>query len=478
MDYSKMSDDCLMAIDLSECNETEIKKIKAEKFIRIQNKFINTIETTFFPKTIKGFKEDLYLYNKDGYYNTFGESELKTLLKEFFKHTNNEKLFRDILYKVKCIEMIDRENFLETPNKINLKNGVLDVYKNTMEEHNPKYNFLYRLEIEYNPDKFVDCPTIKKFLMDISENDENIYWLLVEFIGYILISDYKIKKFLCIFGDGDNGKTTLANVITAFIDKRNVSGLSLNQLTEKDFLISGLYGMKLNIKGETMPQKLKSLEVMKSLTGDDDQHVDRKFRDSLKFKNSAKFIFHFNTLPEIDLKSLDQASLDRLLMVHLKHNFVGNEDNKNLLRDLTTPNELEGLLHLALEGLSRLRKNRKFTYDDETTYDIWKESQSNLLDEFMQKQCIFSPEYYIEQSIAYDTYTNSGYKPISKKMFTIYVQKYSTLSIGKRGKSKEQTYCYLGFKLKEDMINEITPTENIIILQTEEELNNAFNMEE
>lgn len=429
-------------------SKAEIRAEEKKKFEEKVDNFIEDVINRYKPKTVMGAREDLYFFI-DGYYHSLAESMLKEMCGKEFDRANTLSLYGDILHKIKSHKMIRREDFVDPDNKINLLNGVLDVYNNTMEEHNSDYNFLYRIDIEYVPDEEWDCPQIKKFLMDISDGDENIFWLLVEFLGYTLTSGYKIKKFLCIFGDGDNGKTTLANLITAFVNQKNVSNLSLYQLCNKDFMSADLYGKKVNIRGESAPTILKSLETMKSLTGDDGQYFDRKFKDGIQFNNSTKFLFHFNELPNIDLKKLDTAALDRVMLIKLKRSFVSGEDDKNILKKLTTDTELKGLMHLALIGLKRLRDNRGFLYDNETTFDIWMDNLKNPLDEFIKECAEFRKDYYEEQIVVYDRYReHKSYNGMSKKAFTTNINKYTVVSIGKRGSAGEQKKCYTGIRLK------------------------------
>lgn len=450
INFEEETDEELEAHVLTDLSETKQKELKKEKHKRKVNKFIEYIKSNYYPKTIMGTKEDLYLY-KDGYYSLFGESLLKTLCDKEFGNSNSGSLYGDILHRIKSSKMIERELFTEFPNRINLQNGVLNVFSNTIEPHSPDFNFLYRIEREYYPDKYKDCPTIKKFLMDICENDENKYWLLVEFFGFILISEYKIKKFLCIFGDGNNGKTTLANLMTEFINKKNTSQLSMVQITEHEFLTSDLYGMKLNIKGEKIPNKINSLEILKSLTGNDPQQVNRKFKDTLKFINTAKFVFHFNKLPQFNLKNLDDAGLERIMLLQLNHNFVkGGEEDKNLLDKLTTKDEMEGLLYLAIEGLKRLRDNRKFTYNDSTTFDMLLDNQFNSNEEFIEKHFICGNEYLIPCHDALKVFNSNGNKPISITELTKIILSYDNhITIKQRGKVGEQVRCYIGIKEKQ-----------------------------
>ena len=454
MIYSELTDEELCDIDINNLTKSDLKELIKEKFKREVNKFVRIIEADYKPITINEDKPELYLYI-DGYYHPHGENMLLQMCNDVFQDANKPMLYKEILHKVKSYRIIDRTDFLEPNNKINLLNGVLNVYTKEIEPHNPEYYFLYKLNIKYNPS--ARCPKIIKFLKDICSNDNKKLLCLIEFIGFCLISSYPIKKFLMILGKGDNGKSTLEHVIRCFFgNERNITGLTIQDICDTQFLASRLYGKRLNIRGEMKQLRLNSIEMLKSLTGGDIVTVDRKNKDMIDLHPSCKFIFHFNKLPLVDLNSMDNQSWRRIILIELTNKFIGRIENKNIRNELTTTEELEGLLNFALIGLYRLRKNRQFAYDDESTHDRWMDyvemDRENPLIDFVDEYLsIGEIGNYISQTMLYDIYLKSKYSKItmlSKNMFTRLLTTFPGIGVAKKGSKGKRYKTYEGIKLK------------------------------
>lgn len=468
MIYSELTDEELNNINIYNLTKTDQKELLKEIFKRKVNFFIENTIIEYEPITINELKPELYLY-KDGYYHALGDNILMQMCHEEFHHANTPALFKDILHKIKSYHIVERKDFTEPENKINLSNGVLNVYTKELEPHNPKYNFLYKLNINYNPKS--KCSNTLKFLRDICSNDNKKLLCIIEFLGFCLISGYPIKKFLMILGRGDNGKSTLEYLIRTFFgNENNVTGLTIQDICDTQFLASRLYGKRLNIRGEMKQLKLNSIEMLKSLTGGDVVTVDRKNRDMIDLHPSCKFIFHFNKLPLVDISNMDNQSWKRIMLIELTNKFTGKNDNKNIRNKLVTDEELEGLLNFALIGLYRLRKNRQFTYDDELTYDRWMDyveiDHENPLSDFVDDYLVLGQiGSYVPQIYLYNIYLKSEYSKstmFSKNMFTRLLNTFPGVSVAKKGIKGMRYKTYEGVMLK-------TPSEQIIKHEIETE---------
>ncbi len=437
--------------------------VKKEHTVLI-NEFVELVIERFKPVSIKGDKEELYFFY-DGYYHRDAPSDLKHISDKFFRekgHTDlvNPGTYGLILHKVKSHHMIEMDLFVEPKDKINLRSGVLDIRTKEVEDHyifddegklidisdTYKYHFLYRLDIDYNPN--ANCPNIIKFLMEFSDYDMNKYWCFIEFFGFILISDYlNIKKYMLLYGKGDNGKSVLEQLLITFLTSRNVAGLSFQQICDRDFMASKLHEKKLNIRGEMSQIKVTSMDKLKSFTGGDTVTLDRKYKDPIHFRNTSKIIFHFNELPNIDINKMDEQSWKRMLFIVLTKRFLGKDDDKNLIEKLTTTEELEGFLNLCLEGLERLIRNKKFTYDDDSTFENWLEAMPNELDDFIdgRLKITANPEDFIPTEELYRKFMSwNGHSSMTKTKFSQLITKYPSVGIKKRGKVGEQVKCYVG----------------------------------
>ncbi len=403
-------------------------------------------------KTMKDTDQVMVYYS--GFYHPDGEKDIRSEVNEVFGENYHSKIFEDILDKIQAATTISRAEFQEPLNKINLKNGVLDIRTKDLDMHNQDYNFLYKLNINYDPAK--DCPAIKKFLNEVTANEDD-FQCLQEYIGYTLLSGYPFRVFLVLYGTGANGKSIFIYLIRNFIGEENVSVVSLQQLQTDRFAPSRLYGKKANVFADIPPLKMKSTDIIKSLTGYTDKiSGEKKFKDTFEFVNGAKLIFSANQLPEVDDET--EAFWNRVILIDFPHKFEGSSEDKDLIKKLTTPEELSGLLNFALEGLDQLLKNVKFTYDHETTHERWQKltKVENPVSEFMEN-CI---EIRVDTSAnkealynAYVVYCHMVTKaPVSKNKFGRYLKLYPYVGESRPSIGDKQVEVWTGITLKKESV--------------------------
>jgi putative DNA primase/helicase len=78
--------------------------------------------------------------------------------------------------------------------------------------------------------------------------------------------------------------------------------------------------------------------------------------------NFAKLAYACNTIPKTSEDT--DAFWRRWMLITFPNKFEKETDNRNLLSELTTPEELSGVLNWMIEGLKRLRDNNwKFSYN-------------------------------------------------------------------------------------------------------------------
>ena len=302
-------------------------------------------------------KQEVFFY-EGGYYHRGGENRIKTLVDQFLEnltaiHRKNEVL--DYIRNIKYVKRCD----MEPPvNLINLKNGIYDLSADKLIPHDPKYFFLNQIPVEYNPT--ADCPKIKKFFSDVLYPE--YVPVMQESIGYCLYRDYIFHKAFMMLGGGRNGKGTTINLIHALLGKHNCSSQSLHNLIENRFAKSSLYGKLVNLGAEVSGRAISETADFKNLTGGEPITAERKNYGAYSFRNYAKLFFNVNNMirPKYD-KS--QAYYDRWVIFAFPKTFELGDGVivVDIINELTTKEELEGLLNWSIEGLKRLLKNKNFS---------------------------------------------------------------------------------------------------------------------
>lgn len=343
------------------------------------------------------------MYYRDGVY-VRGEEILQNSFDGRFKADATPSNFNSFLHYIRSNSYVYRKEFVEPENKINLNNGVLDIIKRELLPHNPDYNFLYKLDVDYNPD--AKCPNIIKFLHDITGSQKD-YECIVEMIGYTLMSGMKYHVILMLVGTGNNGKSKLIQLIQTLLDESNCSHVSIQDLANNRFAAADLYGKKAILCSDIPSSTIENTGRLKGLTGEDTTWMEEKGKKGFSYFNTAKPIFSGNELPEIKDKSA--AMWNRIILIEFPNEFRRDKEDKDLISKLTTNEEMSGLLNVALEGISRLLKNKSFSYDHETTMERWYEfrNKNNPISLFW-KECIVDDD---DKSVSKKDYSNCT-KPI------------------------------------------------------------------
>jgi putative DNA primase/helicase len=200
--------------------------------------------------------------------------------------------------------------------------------------------------------------------------------IIQEMFGYLLWKEYFIEMALMVIGTGRNGKGKLIELMKEFIGFENTSSVPLQDLETDQFSKCELHNKLANLCGDIDDRGLKYTGSFKMLTGRDTITADRKFKTRLYFKSFAKMIFAANNLPKTS--DMSEGFFMRWILLEFPYTFVTQEDydktidiktksmlkirNPNIIREISTPDQMSGLLNWALEGLDRLKRQKGFSY--------------------------------------------------------------------------------------------------------------------
>ncbi len=393
--------------------------------------------------------EEIYYF--DGrVYRPGGERIIKTEVERHLKDFVTSHDINEIIGHVQRSTYFHREEFNKDVYLLSLENGVLDLRTGELHPHSPEFLFTFYIPVRYDPE--ADCPRIKKFLSEVLYPEDIPKFF--EMLGFILFRDYPLQKFFVFYGTGGNGKSIAENIITAFIGKENISSVTLHQLVENRFAPAELFGKLLNIAGEVDKRTIKNTDILRRLTGGDWFTAEKKNRDPFTFKNYAKIIFICNELPKVTDRT--DAFYRRCEFIQFPNQFIDNPRHAHeLIKELTTPEELSGLLNEALKGLKRLLENRCFTngINIEEAKEIW-DRLSDPVKFFAELYLEKSEDDFIPKDEVYTKFlefcNNKRLTPVGKNAFTERLKTmFPGLNANYRPKiAGKRVMCYKGIKWK------------------------------
>lgn len=349
------------------------------------------------------------VYRGDG--EGFARGAVRRLLGDLFKRRHTDEALAYL--RAFDIEVSDRQ----PDGLINVRNGLLDWRTDppVLRPHDPAVVSTIQLPTAWNPE--ARCPRIEAFLAAVVPDAVSF---VLEVIGYALLPANPLRVAVLLLGPGRNGKSVLLLVTKALLGAENVSVVPLQVMTENRFAAAELFGKLANICGDLDARAIKQTDSFKMLTGGDPMLAERKHRDHFTFLPFALPIFSANEPP----LSSDQteAWFDRWLVVPMERRIPEDEIDPHLAAKLTTRDELEGLLVLAIAGLRRLMARGRFELP--ASVQRARLSYRERLDTvagFVGEECQLEPNAWTQRSALYRSYrawaTDGGRLPVSAATF-------------------------------------------------------------
>lgn len=181
---------------------------------------------------------------------------------------------------------------------------------------------------------------------------------LYEYLGYILARDMILEKALTFNGKGQNGKSSILELITyTFKDCCHV--LPFKKLFAKNGL--QILGRNFFVYDHEMTSDyIKDATVFKSALSNNDLMVEDKYIKQHEMSGyNCKFIYANNGTTKMDTSCL-KAVNRRLLPIQFEYDLSTEKRDLNFYRKWLTKENAERLLYLAIEGLKRLQKRGDF----------------------------------------------------------------------------------------------------------------------
>lgn len=403
--------------------------------------------------TIHGSKnEDILVYTDSGTYRYGGEALIKEQVQSICKDDANTHFVGEVIGHIRRSTYITLGQIDEGDNILNVSNGLINMKTCELSAHTPLYHSFIQLPVKF--DRNAKCPKIEAFIDSIfNRQDAEI---VKEFIGFMLIKDYSFHKALMITGESHTGKTTFVNLVAALIGIKNISSITLQDLCDKAFSIAELHGKLANISDDLPSNPVRYAGQFKRLTGESIITAERKFKDPFVFTNKAKAIFTCNELPPV--QGGDDAYYYRWIIVQTSNKFNKENCNRQMLKEITTPEELSGFLNLALKYRAKLLKQNQFTESlnidqSRERYNLTvRDSVSRFIAECTAKE----PDNWTAKDVIYEAYNEwCADNEVPAKANNAFHRRFQSLLDGNVSSFRpmylgQQIWAYKGISLKDN----------------------------
>jgi len=355
--------------------QTIIEKLLLKKRDRATELMVDYLEKKEDAYTTRDdINPEVWIY-EEGVYKPNGITKLKEEIREILGDVYTTTFANQVVNKIMLDTTINQEELFGNKylEEIAVENGLLNIITGELEKFNPKRIHFNKLNIKYEPGK--ECPNIIRFFKDVLKNEEDLP-VIQELIGYLLYKEYNIEKAFMLVGTGRNGKGKTLDLIKRFLNPENCTSIPLQQFEKNIFSLSEVHNKLVNISGDLDKKALQHTGSFKQLTGRDLITGARKFKTNIYFENFAKMIFATNDLPLT--YDLSPAFFMRWIILEFPYTFVSEKEyeeennyakkqwlkirDPDIIKRITTPDEMSGMLNWALEGLHRLLKQKDFSY--------------------------------------------------------------------------------------------------------------------
>ena len=291
-------------------------------------------------------------------------------------------------------------------NHVVVQNGRLNLDNFRLEDFDSKKYDFNMLPITYNPNIGKNA-VVDNFLNKVFCERDELIELFKEMLGSTILKHNRYQRAFVFVGKGSNGKSTLLEMIKAFLGTGNYSDLDIGQIADR-FSTQMLENKFANIGDDCNNVRLKDTGVIKKVFAGQEVMVEKKGQDGY---NIVPYATHFYSANEL-IKSTDKTEgfYRRFLFVPMTANIkrTDKDFDVNIIDKLTTDEALSYLLNLALDGITQLELDDGFiepaiseilkneTKEESDTVRAWIADTDLIREDFVETP----------QNILYIEYTN------------------------------------------------------------------------
>lgn len=366
-----------------------------------------------------------------------------------------------------------QDEFKPNPTILTFKNGCINLdgwdmglVDTTLLPHDRKYKSTSMLDFAFDPD--AKCPVFDNFLDQIFEGDKERVRLLLMFLGYILVTDYRFQKILMMVGKSRSGKGTIANnIIPALVGRESFAATTLSNLAGDHGLAALMYA-KVAVIGDAhhgVRDRIgRAKEVLLNISGNDYVSVNPKNKDEVSMRLPSRLVMSANEQPRF-ADGMD-ALANRYLILPFNKSFAGKEDPR-LAQKLMA--EMPGIFNRALEGLMDLGTTGYFV-EPKASQPKREESMMHQNPEkfFSEKFLVHTSDETKRVAIreVYDNYCMFCHeidkKPVDKKWFGRRLgDVVDDLKVGRMKKEDGRDKAYIGVEINYDALRDFTDDDDL-----------------
>lgn len=360
-------------------SETELKSVLRDGAFN-KPTFFNSRGAFLFDKFARYLKDaenivkingKLHIY-RDGIYVS-GDEHIEAAMIKHIPNLGQTKRKEVLSY---LALLVNSESGIADANLIAFKNGVLNIADDNFTDFSPEYVITNKIPHNYNPE--AKSELLEGVMKKLACNDENVYNLLYQSIGYCFYRRNELRKSFFLLGEKRNGKSTFLDMVGTLLGETNTANLDLCEIGDK-FLTAELAGTLANIGDDINDEWISNTAIFKKVVSGDVVTAQRKSKDPFKLRSFAKFFFSANSLPRLGRGKDSSAVLDRLVIIPFDARFSKEDADYDpfIKYKLRSEEVMEALIAKAIPALKTVLIEQEFSRCDKVAENMKEFEKSN-----------------------------------------------------------------------------------------------------
>ena len=316
-------------------------------------------------------------------------------------------------------EIFVRAAELDTdPFLLNFRNGTVDLRTSELRAHEPRDFITKVIHYDYLPD--TPCPLWRAFLdrimgggPDASEGEleraQRLTNYLQRALGYSITASTREKAVFLLFGEGDNGKSTLLSTFRKIVEEYAsfllVETLMVRQGQESSNNLADLAdlrGARFAQTSETEEGQRFSQGKLKRITqGMGEIKACRKYENPIEFPETHKLWIDTNSKPLIT-NADDEATFKRLHPIPFLVSIPKDQIDKEMPAKLL--GEAEGIIAWAVEGARLWHKSGLDKPTEVEAANAKYRSDMDKIGRFIEERCVTGEGFRVSGAALYSAY--------------------------------------------------------------------------
>lgn len=307
---------------------------------------------------------DNFIYYYDNINNVYVHDNMKiaSLIGSLIPQLKTPQI-EEVIETIKRVTYMQRVEFNQAEFNVLFKNGLFDlitgkfkspITPNFLETNLIGANFIKSNSIK--PNKFVD-----DFFATLTIHDKQVEQLIYEAIGYSLFRSSRYQVAFMCYGGGQNGKSTLFDLIKKVAGVKNTTNVSFKDLSN-NFRPSLLENKLVSIAPDISSSNSEDSDYMKSVISGDDITIEKKNKDAYVKPVYATMWFGANKLPRTSDNS--HGFYRRFIVIPMKADLSGVKrgEGKIFYDNLMTQENIDYVANKAIRAFFRVyHKTNEFT---------------------------------------------------------------------------------------------------------------------